>query len=196
MSGATLNLLPAGAGATEASYPLASWTGTRTGTFTTVTGLPSGYFLGYDDVAKQLRLESAAANPYGVWEAANDVFGTGPDADSDTDGIPNGIEFVIGGDPSGPGSNSNALVPTLTLDATYLNFVFRRTDDSAPFDPFVEYGTALTGWTEAQGGVNGVIVNEDNNFYGCNIDRVTVRIPRALASPGSKLFARLHVDIP
>ena len=196
LSGATLNLLPAGAGATEASYPLASWTGTRTGTFTTVTGLPSGYFLGYDDVAKQLRLESAAANPYGVWEAANDVFGTGPDADSDTDGIPNGIEFVIGGDPSGPGSNSNALVPTLTLDATYLNFVFRRTDDSAPFDPFVEYGTALTGWTEAQGGVNGVIVNEDNNFYGGNIDRVTVRIPRALASPGSKLFARLHVDIP
>lgn len=195
LAGATLNLLAAGAGATEPSYVLASWTGTRTGTFTSVTGLPSGYFLGYDDVAKQLRLELTAGNPYGVWEAANDVFGAGPGADSDADGIPNGIEFVIGGDPSGPGSNSNALLPTLTLDTTYLNFVFRRTDDSAPFNPFVEYGSALTGWTQALGGVSGVILVVDNNFYGSGIDRVTVRIPRALAAD-SRLFARLHVDIP
>jgi autotransporter-associated beta strand protein len=195
LTGATLALSTTGSGATEASYVLASWTGTRTGTFTTVTGLPGGYFLIYDDVLKEVRIDTTPGDPYVAWEAVNGVSGTGPDADPDNDGIKNGIEFVIGGDPSGPGSESSALLPTTALDATFLNFVFRRTDDSAAFDPFVEYGSALTGWTEAQAGVDGVIVNEDNNFYGAGIDRVTVRIPRTLAV-GSKLFARLHVDIP
>lgn len=195
LTGATLALSPTGAGATEASYVLASWTGTRTGTFTTVTGLPGGYFLIYDDVLKELRIDTTPGDSYGAWEAANGISGSGPDADPDSDGIKNGIEFVIGGDPSGPGSVSAALLPTSALDGTYLNVVYRRTDDSAAFDPFVEYGSALTGWTEAQAGVNGVLVSEDNNFYGAGIDRVTVRIPRALAV-GSRLFARLHVDIP
>lgn len=133
---------------------------------------------------------------YDTWAVTNGVSGIPSTDDSDGDGLPNGIEFVLGGDPSGPGSNSNALRPTITADATYINFVFRRSDDSASYSPFVEYNSNLsTTWVQAQGGVNGVVIDEVNDGFGTGIDQVTVKIPRTLAT-GAKVFARLHVDIP
>lgn len=132
---------------------------------------------------------------YGAWETTNGIAGAGSAEDSDGDGIPNGIEFVIGGDPSGPDSDSNNLLPTTTVDEQYVTFEFRRTDEAAAYNPLVEYGSTLTGWTEAEGGVDGVVIAEDNGFFGMGIDRVRVQIPRALAI-GSKLFARLRVEIP
>jgi hypothetical protein len=143
---------------------------------------------------KQIELVSAV-DTYGAWETLNGIASAGADTDSDNDGIPNGIEFVIGGDPSGPGSDSNALLPTITLDGTYLNFTFRRTDDSTSYNPVVEYGSNLTGWTDAEAGVGGVIINETNDGFGLGIDSVQVRIPRALAVD-ARLFARLNVTIP
>ena len=131
------------------------------------------------------------------WAASKGLTGDDalPDADPDKDGIANLLEFVLGGEPNPthPNANSAALLPTVSVDATDLVFTFRRTDDSASYDPVVEYGTALNAWTEAQAGVNGVVINEDNDFYGGATDRVIVRIPRTLAAPGSKLFARLKV---
>jgi len=133
---------------------------------------------------------------YDSWATANGVSGVPSTDDSDGDGLQNGIEFVLGGDPSGPGSDSNAIRPTVTLDATYINFVFRRADDSASYSPFVEYNSNLSAtWNEAEAGVDGVIINEVNDGFGAGIDQVTVRIPRTLAT-GAKVFARLHVDIP
>jgi autotransporter-associated beta strand protein len=142
-----------------------------------------------------LELVYSLGTSYDAFESANGISGAGADTDSDNDGIPNGIEFVIGGDPSGPDSDSNALLPTATVDATNLTFVFRRTNASAGFNPFVEYGSDLTGWTPAQAGVNGVTINEDGDFHGAGTDRVTVTIPRTLAADG-KIFTRLRVDIP
>ena len=187
-----------GGGATQATYVVATYTGVRNGSFATVSGLPAGYSVVYNDAAKQVEVTSASANGYGDWETANGIAGAGSNTDSDGDGIPNGIEFVIGGDPSGPGSASNNLLEPVAVDATYLTYVFRRTDASAAYDPYVEYGSNLSGWTEATAGepvLTPVLVSEDNNFYGDGIDRVTVRIPRALAT-GTRLFARLRVDIP
>ncbi len=197
-AGSTLALATLGGGATQATYVVATYTGVRNGSFATVSGLPAGYSVVYNDAAKQVEVTSVSANGYGDWEIANGIAGAGPNTDSDGDGIVNGIEFVIGGDPSGPGSDSNGLLQPVALDATYLTYVFRRTDASAAYDPYVEYGSTLTGWTEAKTGepvVNPVLISEDNNFFGTGIDRVTVRIPRALAT-GAKLFARLRVDIP
>lgn len=142
-----------------------------------------------------LELVYTLGTPYDAWETANGISGAGADTDSDGDGISNGIEFVIGGDPSGPNSDSNPLLPTITTDATYLNFVFRRTDDSASFDPSVSYSTNLAAWTEAQGGVDGVVIDEVADGFGSGIDQVTVRIPKALG-PSGKLFAKLGVVIP
>jgi autotransporter-associated beta strand protein len=142
---------------------------------------------------------TTSGSAYLVWTAAHGIPGASGAADSDGDGIPNAIEFVIGGDPTGPDSDSNALLPTVdNSDATYVDFVFRRTDDSASNDPYVEYGSTLSGWTMAEPGEpveNPVVIDETDDFYGAGIDRVTVRLPRALAE-GSRLFARLRVDIP
>jgi hypothetical protein len=144
-----------------------------------------------------------ASSPYEDWTAAqfpgeSSPAVIGPEADPDGDGIENGIEFVIGGDPSGPGSGSSALLPAVTVDAADLSVSYRRTDEAAGYNPVVEYSTSLAAgsWTEAEPGVDGVTISEENGFYGEGIDRVTVKIPRSLAGPGGKVFARLRVDIP
>lgn len=180
---------------------LMTYTGTLTGTFagkaegSSFTVGPNTYTIRYND-AKKVTLEAAGSggSPYTSWASANGISGAGASVDSDNDGISNGIEFVLGGDPSGPNSDSSALLPTATLDGTYLNFVYRRTDASLSSNPLVQYGSSLSGWTTAQNGVGGVIITSDDNFFGAATDRVTVRIPRSLAI-GSKLFARLKVDI-
>jgi fibronectin-binding autotransporter adhesin len=198
LTGATLNVSVLAA-PTLPTYVIASFTGTRTGTFATVTGLPAGYSVAYNDGAGQVVITNAAGDAYGTWASANGISGAGGTVDSDGDGISNGIEFVLGSDPSGPNSNSNALLPTITVDATYMNFTFRRTDESLAYNPRVQYGTGLATWTNAVNGqpvATPVLVVTDNDFYAAGIDRVTVRIPRALAAPGAKLFGRLTVDIP
>jgi autotransporter-associated beta strand protein len=194
LTGSTLAISVLGGGATQSSYIIATYTGGLTGTFASVTGLPSGYAVNYDTPG-QILLVGGGGDAYGDWETANGIGGAGSNVDSDGDGIPNGIEFVIGGDPSGPGSDSSGLLPTAAVDATYLTITYRRTDESSGYNPFIEYGSNLTGWTEAEGGVDGVVINETDDFYGAGIDRVQVQIPRALAV-SSKLFARLRVDIP
>jgi autotransporter-associated beta strand protein len=138
---------------------------------------------------------TADGDPYEAWETLQDIAGSGAAADPDDDDIDNGIEFVIGGDPSGPNSASQALLPTTSLDPTHLRFFFRRTDASAGYDPFVEYSTTLNDWTVAEGGVDGVVIAEEDDFFDTDIDRVTVILPRELAV-GGKLFARLQVVIP
>jgi hypothetical protein len=61
-------------------------------------------------------------------------------------------------------------------------------------DIMIEYGSELTGWQAAVGGVNGVTVSVTSGIES-GMDEVNVRIPRALAR-GSKFFARLSVMIP
>ncbi|MEK7951356.1 beta strand repeat-containing protein [Luteolibacter soli] len=143
----------------------------------------------------KLSVTTGASGDYNSWETTNGIAGAGSGTDSDADGISNGIEFVIGGDPSGPASSSAALLPTVTSDATYLNFVFRRSDASASYNPYVEYSSTMTGWTHAMPGVGGVIITEENDAFGAGTDRVTVKIPRSLAV-SNRIFAHLRVDIP
>lgn len=143
-----------------------------------------------------------AASPFAAWASSKSLTGADAafDADPDHDGIPNGIEFVIGGEPS---ASSSALLPTLALvnadpdgDLTfsnYLLFTFRRSDSAAELNPVCQYNTGLTGsWTDADGGVNGIFVAETNNGFGTGIDEVKVYLPRSL-SAGGKLFVRLAV---
>lgn len=111
-------------------------------------------------------------------------------ADPDKDGIPNSLEFVLGGKPSGSGAPSVAVLPQLTMDATGATFVFRRADVAAAAGPFVEYGN-LGSWTPAASGVNGVQITVTDDGFGTGVDRVTVKIPRA---PG-KLFVRLNGNL-
>lgn len=189
-----LNLVAISGGFTESEYIIATWTGTLTGTFATVTGLPQNYTLNYDTTNKRITLV-AAGNSFTQWATAQSIVGEGANVDTDGDGIPNGIEFVIGGDPSGPNSDSSSLLPKAVLNGDYLDFTFRRTVASAVFNPYVQYGSNLTGWTTAVNGQNGIIVIIGDEQPEAGVDLITVRIPKALATD-DKLFGRLGVTIP
>jgi fibronectin-binding autotransporter adhesin len=142
----------------------------------------------------ELVYAAGTGDAFTTWSASYGLPAN-PAVDSDGDGIANGIEFVIGGKPNaGTGSNSNGLLPTITTDAQYLNFTYRRTDEAAGMppakQPYVQYGSDLNGWEPAVAGEDGVTVSEVNGTP----DLVTVKIPRSLAGNG-KLFARLRVDL-
>ena len=111
-------------------------------------------------------------------------------ADPDGDGIPNSLEFVLGGNPSGAGAASTTILPQLTMDPTWATFVFRRADVSTVSGPFAEYGS-LSGWTPAMNGVNGVQITITDDGFATGVDRVTVKIPR---TPG-KMFVRLNGNL-
>lgn len=120
---------------------------------------------------------------------------TGPDAeqdfDYDQDGIENGIEFVIGGNPT---TNLDAdKIPTIAKIPGGFQFVFRRTDLSAASNPRAERVANLVGpWIPAvHDGVN-VIITEEDNFFSVDpgIDRVTVQI----LTSDPRHFVRLAFD--
>jgi autotransporter-associated beta strand protein len=111
--------------------------------------------------------------------------------DYDKDGISNGIEYVIGGDPAN--ANDNDKLPTLTKVPGGFEFVYRRTDLSSLDNPSVLHDADLVGtWTTAVNGVDGVTITVSDDFYGAAVDKVTVFIP----STDPKHFARLNVVIP
>jgi fibronectin-binding autotransporter adhesin len=159
---------------------------TGTGTLTVTTG-PAGF--------------SSWIGGFGLAVADQDAGD-----DPDFDGIPNAIEFVLGGNPATV--VDTALLPTIELVTTdlgagstdYLKFTFRRTDASVIHNPAAQYDTDLAGtWTTAVNGTDGIVVQSSNDFYAPapnGIDQVIYYIPRSLAAPGTSLFGRLNVTIP
>ena len=114
------------------------------------------------------------------------------DADPDGDGIPNGIEFVIGGEPNpaNPGANSCGLLPAASNLGTDFVFTYLLSNEAASLNPLVEFDTDLQGeWTTAVDGVNATIVVTP----GDPAATVTVTIPQGAKR---ELFARLKVTQP
>ena len=136
-----------------------------------------------------------ATDPYATWatttnglSGANAAF----DADPDHDGIPNGVEFVIGGqpNPANPGSNSSSLLPTVASAGANLVFTYTRMNAAAYLNPVVEFNTGLSGtWTTAVDPGNSTIVVTP----GATAATVVVTIPKG-ANP--TMFARLRVTQP
>lgn len=172
------------------SYTIATFGSVVGEEFVEVTGLPAGFTVAV--TATAITISGAPVAPgYEAWATANELEGDDAlaDADPDKDGIANAIEFVIGGDPNLPGDVSK--LPAGKVENGKLVFTYRRMDESADSAPFVQYGSTLGGWTEAEDGIDGVTISvEENAFEGG--DLVTVSIPM-LATPR---FARLTMDLP
>ena len=113
-------------------------------------------------------------------------------ADADGDGLPNLLEFALGGDPTVAGTIE---APTLTSDGTELIFVFERPDSAeAEIIYTVQSSADLSTWTDhvvgdVSGTSNGAIITIEEN--GDEADTVTVSIPIS----GARAFARLRVEV-
>jgi autotransporter-associated beta strand protein len=180
-------------GTLGASEYLIATHGSRTGnSFATVTGLPSGYVVDYSN--NQIRLVVAPVNPtFTSWigdsyPTLSDKTSTG---DPDFDGIPNALEYVLGGDPSQPDTGR---APTLMPDGDNLVFTFHRVDSSETADItlIVEAGSNLSAWPETYtinpGTPSPGVSIQDN---GSAPDSITVIIPQG----GNAKFVRLRVVV-
>ncbi|MCW1915809.1 autotransporter-associated beta strand repeat-containing protein [Luteolibacter sp. GHJ8] len=193
ITGSTLTLTATGSPLTGPSYTIATFS-SLTGSFASVSGVPSGYELVIG--ATSIRLVNPNVNPYQSWVtgapynlSGNNALAT---ADPDGDGIPNALEFVLGGNPAT--GNDRDKLPTSTMADGNLVFSFRRTDlSNYEPNPALQYSTNLSTWTTALNGQSGVTIAVSNDFYGAGIDKVDVSLPPALAN-GGKLFSRLQAQ--
>ena len=114
--------------------------------FATVTGLPSGYQVTYDLTNKQIKL-TALSTGFAGWIDDFPVSNPAADADPDFDGIPNALEYILGGNPAQPNSD---LAPKASTNGSNLVFTFDRVDASETSDItlIVEAGTTLGTWPE------------------------------------------------
>lgn len=115
LTGAALELNVTGA-ADGLPYTIATFTGTRTGTFASV---PAGTEVQYNAGSIVLTAVPAASG-FQSWIAAffpgeTDPAIVGPDADPDGDGQPNSLEFALGGTPDN--GADNAKIHHFTVDS-------------------------------------------------------------------------------
>ncbi|MEK7951110.1 beta strand repeat-containing protein [Luteolibacter soli] len=210
ISGVNLTFSEMGAGVIPAGEDLVivDASSGRTGTF---AGLPEGaaldtglntFVIHY--TANQVKLTSTSVeNPYVTWATAHGLDGSPGkdpafDADPEGDGIANGLEWVLGGDPlAGDGGS----LLTSSADATGgLTLEFNREENSIGQTTLVvQWNTNLSAtWTDVPvtqaGGsyANGVTVSVDQE---ATPDHVSVNIPASNAAGGG-LFARVRVTSP
>ncbi len=187
---ATLDLSVLSGGIAQQEYVIASF-GSLTGTqFASVTGLPAGYKVAYDLANKMIKLSPSFTS----WAAGYGLSDSTTNGDPDKDGLPNALEYVLGGNPSQPNSG---IAPTMSLAGNNLVFTFQRTDASETADITlrVEASTDLVNWNEIYlvGAANAsssanVFIQEN----GTSPDTITVTIPQG--STTAK-FARLRVIV-
>jgi len=182
------------------SYILASYSGSLSGTFTNISGTPTGYGVVYDAALKQIRLDQFAFNS---WLSDHGLTGAAAafNADPDHDGIPNGLEFVLGGEPNpaNAGSNLAALLPVASWASGNLVFTFKRkiVSESAVTLTF-QWSNDLTFPSPANdvpvgagsSATNGVTVAITQGVPDSQTDTIVITVPAAKAA-GGKLFGRL-----
>lgn len=136
------------------------------------------------------------SSPYDTWKD-NYLGLSNNDAsiDFDNGGLPTGIEWVLGSDPTNHSDDKGVAPEWGRLFGSYI-FNYRRTDTSnadANTTITVEYSNDLSNWTTAtHGGLISII--ESNDDVAVGIDKVTVVLAPDVAE-GDKIFARLKVVI-
>lgn len=119
-------------------------------------------------------------------------------ADPDKDGIANGLEWILGGDPL---TSSNAVLPQMTALPGSIEVTFTRSDESEALAfPKIQWGSDLSGWTDVLIGATSAPADSygitvDVTERGTDPDFIKVTIPRSLAIDG-KLFTRLYSYLP
>jgi hypothetical protein len=91
---------------------------------------------------------TVVTDPYLVWAAASDLTSgenDDPLDDPDFDGIPNLLEFVLGGHPL---TADSSVLPSVSTTPSHAIFTFTRSDASESTTLIFQYGDDLQGWTD------------------------------------------------
>jgi autotransporter-associated beta strand protein len=155
----------------------------------------------------ELQYTAGSGDAYDVWAAAKGL--TGPTAtfgaDPDYDGIGNGLEFILGGEPNpaNPVANSTSLLPMVSQTSGNLVFTFRREDVSEGIGSLnFQWSTDLSfslannvpvGTVSSV--TDGITVHVAEDSPDADTDTITVTVPAAKASAG-RLFGRLEAAHP
>lgn len=184
LTGSTLTLNKTAAFMTPATWVIASYTGTLTGSFTAVNGMPAGYGLKYDTAGKQILVTRVN---YADWIAGYPGLSDTTDSgDPDGDGVQNLVEYVVGGN---PGASDAAILPTQAIEGDKLVFRYKRNDSSvSTTTQTVQWSPDMVNWTDipiSQNSLPPVIITPNGDLP----DDVKVSITRI---PGS-MYVRLKV---
>jgi autotransporter-associated beta strand protein len=145
--------------------------------------------------AQQLALDGLGylISGYSAWKAANaPVTGNNPEADEDGDGVPNALEFILGGRLD---TKDQEKLPLATINGGNLEFTFKRDQKSIGGISALRVETSpdLADWTTgfaipdgASAASPGVTVVKG---VPAGFDTVSLSVPMS----GSKLFVRLKV---
>ena len=178
--------------------------GILSGTAPDLTYTPDGGFSGSDsftfvandgtDDSNTATISITVLTPFEAWAGGS---GSSPGDDSNTDGIPDGMAWVLGA--ADPSSDASTLKPVSdsTSDPDYYIITYRRSDEAhndARTSIDVVYGNDLTTWNPAVHDGADIIISETDDHYGPGVDRVKVRIDWDLATE-NRLFVRLLAEI-
>ncbi|MEI6656763.1 MAG: autotransporter-associated beta strand repeat-containing protein, partial [Verrucomicrobiota bacterium] len=181
------------------------------GTLSGGSGSPAGSFAvtrvadgsGKNDV--MLKWTAPAGNAYDLWIVSKGLTGNAalPAADPDHDGIPNSLEFVLGGEPNpaNAGSNSRSLLPVVSRNGNGdMLFTFHRknlsnsgTDLTFQWSTHLSFPAANTvpvgASSSSTGGVDVAV-----SVLDAATDAIVITVPAAKAA-GGMLFGRLGAAI-
>jgi autotransporter-associated beta strand protein len=158
------------------------------------TGLGANQLATFNNLTSTVTVTGEPANdPFVTWidsftpnALLPDAASKLPDADPDSDGITNLVEFVLGGSPV---VSSQSILPTLATVGDDLVLSYTCSDESESITNQVgQWSTNLSNWTN----VTPALINEN----GASDDDMTITVPNSNAGTGGKLFLRLSVGMP
>jgi hypothetical protein len=175
---------------TLASYTLLT-TSSMTGTPTLAAPAPAGYELKVE--SNSLKLVKKAG--YATWAATNaPTTGNTPSADEDSDGVSNGVEYVLGGTIAT--KDLDKLPGISTTPGGDMVFTFKRDQKSidGSTTAIIELGTTLGAWPDTYPVPDGPVAANPGltvtQGSPVGFDTVTLVLPRGL---DAAKFARLKV---
>jgi hypothetical protein len=130
-----------------------------------------------------------AFQTYAASFGLNSVTTGAPDADFDKDGIPNLLEYLLGGNPTLP---SSGLLPAVTKapGSNNLVFTYKRKIAAVGVSQVIEHSANLSNtWSTADHGQNGVAIATAAVPGDATTEQVTVTIPSTSASRFVRLKA-------
>lgn len=182
------------------------YTGTTlTGTFTgyaegaSISVGSNTFTLSYVDSSKVTLTSTTVGSPYDTWASTSGLDGTPGkdpafDADPEGDGIANGLEWILGGNPLA--QDAASLVTATASAAGGLTLTFNREEDSIGQATLtVEYDSDLVGPWTSYATVGATSSGPVTINTVPDPDAVSVNIPASNAA-GGKLFGRLKATQP